>query len=182
MMFFISFISIQLVEYFTWKNLNNKKINTLLSKIGLLLVIIQPILSLQVWYSTKDRSIILLLQGLYIIIMLLTVYYYPIDFSMYKESNGHLAWNWLKFPPFIYVLWVGFFIGFSLYKKEYYLFLINIFMVAVIYYTYYKTNTWGSMWCWISNIASVILLISVFFGPTVLSNCLLSNNLKNKKK
>jgi hypothetical protein len=42
-LYFLSFISIQLVEYFTWANLNDKKINTFLSKIGLFLIFLQPI-------------------------------------------------------------------------------------------------------------------------------------------
>lgn len=42
LLFFFSFISIQLVEYFTWKYLNNRKLNTILSKIALALILIQP--------------------------------------------------------------------------------------------------------------------------------------------
>ena len=42
--FFLSFCSIQLVEYFAWGNLNNKKTIRLLSQIGLFLVSMQPIL------------------------------------------------------------------------------------------------------------------------------------------
>ena len=40
----LSFNSMQLLEYFTWKHLNNKKINRLLSMLGLFLIFIQPIL------------------------------------------------------------------------------------------------------------------------------------------
>ena len=43
-LFFLSFSSIQLVEYFAWGNLNNKKTIRLLSQIGLFLVSMQPIL------------------------------------------------------------------------------------------------------------------------------------------
>ncbi len=33
-LFINSFISMQLIEYFTWKNLNNKNLNRLLSQLG----------------------------------------------------------------------------------------------------------------------------------------------------
>jgi len=34
----------QLLEYFAWKHLNNKKYNRLLSQLGLFLIFIQPFL------------------------------------------------------------------------------------------------------------------------------------------
>jgi hypothetical protein len=178
LLFLISFISMQLVEYFTWKYLNNKKINTLLSKIALFLIFIQPILSLQIYYGPKDKSLILKLQLIYIVFMTSVLSYYPIDFSMYREKNGHLAWNWLKFPFFVSVIWTAFQIGFFFYKKDYAIFFINFIIVAIVYYNYHKTNTWGSLWCWIANIISIGLLIEVFFGFRFSSNCLLSTSIK----
>ena len=40
-LYLLSFISMQLLEYFTWNHLNDIKINRLLSKIGLFLIFIQ---------------------------------------------------------------------------------------------------------------------------------------------
>jgi hypothetical protein len=42
-LFCYSFISIQLVEYFTWKHLHNKKLNRLLSQLGLFIIFMQPL-------------------------------------------------------------------------------------------------------------------------------------------
>ena len=52
--FFISFITMQLIEFFLWRNIDNKKINNLLSMIGALLLLIQPIASL---LMLKDDSL-----------------------------------------------------------------------------------------------------------------------------
>lgn len=175
LLFLISFISMQLLEYFTWKYLNNKQINILLSKIGLFIIFIQPILSLQIYYSEKDKLLIRTLQGIYILFMTsVLVSSPPIDFSMYREKNGHLAWNWLKFPFFVNVIWIAFQIGIFLYYKDYTIFFINLIIVVLVYYNYHKTNTWGSLWCWVANIISIGLLLEVFFGFRFSSNCLLS--------
>ena len=44
--FFASFITMQLIEFFLWRNLNNPRLNNLFSIMGSLLLIIQPIASL----------------------------------------------------------------------------------------------------------------------------------------
>ena len=45
--------------------------------------------------------------------------YFPIDFSMNKAQNGHLAWNWLNFPIILNCIWLSFVIGVILYQKKY---------------------------------------------------------------
>ena len=89
---------------------------------------------------------------------------------MEKAPNGHLAWNWLKYPPLIVIIWLTFYLVILLYAKKYFIFAINAIIVLAIYYTYYKTNTWGSLWCWISNLLAVILILQVFFDLK-LSTC-----------
>uniref|UniRef100_A0A6C0H3L0 Uncharacterized protein n=1 Tax=viral metagenome TaxID=1070528 RepID=A0A6C0H3L0_9ZZZZ len=161
-LYLISFISIQLLEYFTWKHLNNIKINRLLSQIGLFIIFIQPILFIlsipNVKYSVKTPVL-----ALYILFFLFCVIYFPIDFSMKKAPNGHLAWNWLKFPSVIIFIWLFFLLVLLLYVKNYILFIMNLIIFLAIYYTYYKTNTWGSLWCWIANLATIFYIAKVFF-------------------
>ena len=41
MLYYFSFISMHLLEYFTWKNLKDKKVTKVLSQIGLFLIYIQ---------------------------------------------------------------------------------------------------------------------------------------------
>ena len=165
-LFFYSFISIQLLEYFTWKHLHNKKINRLLSQLGLFLIFMQPLLIILIPNNVKF-NIKATLITLYLIFFSLIFFSIKNDFSMEKAPNGHLAWNWLKYPPLIVLLWLTFYLVILLYAKKYILFAINAIIVLAIYYTYYKTNTWGSLWCWIANGLAVLLIIRTFFNSSI---------------
>ena len=167
-LYFISFISMQLLEYFTWRNLNNKKMIRFLSKIGLFLIFIQPILF--TLSGNIDNKIKTWIISLYLVFSIFCLLYFPIDFSMNKAKNGHLAWNWLNFPTIIIFIWLSFIFGLILYQKKYFNFALYLIVVLAIYYTYYKTNTWGSLWCWIANLIAIELILKVFFDMK-LSNC-----------
>ena len=174
-LYFLSFISIQLVEYFAWGNLNNKKTIRTLSQIGLFLISIQPVLFIASINNVKN-SIKLKVIAMYIVFLLVCLLSFAIDFSMEKASNGHLAWNWLSFPPYVVLLWVVFKFGLLLYANDYLNFALMILFFLAIYYTYYKTNTWGSLWCWIANLFSATLILVTFYPK--FSNYLLFNTLK----
>ena len=167
-LFFLSFISMQLVEYFAWGNLNDKKMNRLLSQIGLFLVFIQPILFTLSHYNIENK-IKTAIIAVYTMFSLFCVLYFPIDFSMHKAPNGHLAWNWLSFPTIIIFIWVSCCFGLILYQKQYVKFSVYLIIFLAIYYTYYKTNTWGSLWCWLANLLSVIWILRAF--DLKLSSC-----------
>jgi len=158
-LFFFSVFSIQLVEYFTWKNLNNKKINRLLSQIGLFLVIIQvPLFVL----SHDPFPYRLLLLGLFFLLVSIMLFGFNIDFSMNKAANGHLAWNWLNLPPLLLFVYVIVFVGLTFFQKKYMESLFFFIVISAIYYTHYTSNTWGSLWCWISNFFALKLIGEVF--------------------
>jgi hypothetical protein len=165
-LFFYSFISMQLIEYFTWKHLHNKKINRLLSQLGMLLVFIQPLFFILIPNNVKF-NIKATLITLYVIFLVFLGYLIKYDYSMVKAPNGHLAWNWLNVPVFYIFIWVTFLLVILLYAKKYILFAINALIFLAIYYTYYKTNTWGSLWCWIANGLAVLLIIRTFYNSSI---------------
>ena len=177
-LFYYSFISMQLLEYFAWKHLNNNKINRFLSQLGLFLIIIQPILNILIPDNLKFNTKASLLT-LYVMFLGCILIYSNgltnIDFSMEKAPNGHLAWNWLKFPPLAIFMWLAFLLVILLLIKKYFLFVMHLIVFLAIYYTYYKTNTWGSLWCWIANIMTVFLIIRTLFSSSV-PNYLVINN------
>jgi hypothetical protein len=84
------------------------------------------------------------------------------EFTMVKAPNGHLRWNWLTKSPLLISIWLAFLLLPFLYTKRYLLFVFLLIPVLISLYTYYKDNTWGSMWCWFSNIYSVYLLALIF--------------------
>ena len=170
-LFFYSFISIQLIEYFTWKNLNNKNLNNKnlnrqLSQLGFFLIFLQPILSILIPNNVKF-NIKATLITLYVICLVFLGFLIKYDYSMVKAPNGHLAWNWLNVPVFYIFIWVTFLLVILLYAKKYILFAIYALIFLAIYYTYYKTNTWGSLWCWIANGLAVVLIIRTFFKSSI---------------
>ena len=158
-LYIFSFISIQLMEYYTWNNLHDKKANRFLSQIGLFLIFIQIPLFI---YSRENFPYKLLLFAAYLVFSTGILFYFNIDFSMNKAANGHLAWNWLNFPPIIYLIYVFFILGLCLYEKRYIAFILYFIVICGIYYTYNESNTWGSLWCWIANIISLKLIGQVF--------------------
>ena len=160
-LYYTCYISMQLIEYFAWKNLNNKKINRLISQIALLLIILLPALFIYAEYHGPHKLVLFGFYSICVLFAIITTKH--IDFSINKASNGHLAWNWLNFSPLIEFIWLAFILGVMLYNKEYYRFIIFASVVGIIYYIYRKTGTWGSLWCWIANIIAIELIIMVFY-------------------
>ena len=165
-LFYYSFISMQLLEYFAWKHLNNKKINRLLSQLGLFLIAMQPILFILIPNNLKF-NIKASLITCYLLFWFGVGMFIYVDFSMVKAANGHLAWNWLNVAPVYIFIWLLFLLVVLLYIKKYILFTIHVIVFLAIYYTYYKTKTWGSLWCWIANIIAVFLIIRTFFKSSI---------------
>lgn len=162
--FYMSFISMQLIEYFLWKHLNHVKINEFWSKIGLALILVQPIAAILTIGVTNPVAWIMVAVYIAFLGFIMTAVkpFNTIDFSSERASNGHLRWNWLKFPLWAIIIWMGFLFFNNLYKKQWVFALINFALITAIYITYINSGTWGSLWCWIANIISVYVLWLVF--------------------
>jgi len=161
---FMSFISMQLVEYFAWGNITNESILAYLSMAGFALIALQPVLiNLEELLST---GILNIFMGLYVTFLVLTFgIFHPlmdVNFSMHKAKNGHLAWDWLDISPIFVIILLGFYTIPKIYAADYLPALFAIVTVLTSYILYVQTNTWGSMWCWIVNILSVYLIVKVF--------------------
>ena len=91
--FFFSFMLMQLIEFFIWRNLDDKFLNHILSIIGMFLVIIQPIASL---LMLKDESLKYKLITLYSIVAFPFFIYQNYDHKMTTVVSklGHLNWKW----------------------------------------------------------------------------------------
>jgi len=156
---FQTYICMQLIEYFLWTYLNTPW-NAFFSKIGFLFIV------LLVWNSIYFSSISYrnYLLGLYICFVFYTLTY-PIQFHTSIAKNKHLSWNWLRFPIPVVLVWGLFFLIPSLVGKLGMSSLFTATTFFVTLYTYYSTNTFGSVWCWIANLNSLyfyILLIGYF--------------------
>jgi hypothetical protein len=154
-LFVLSFISMQLLEYFAWKNLDNKRMIRFLSQVGTFIIISQVVFAIN---SNKSPWPWYLAFACITLLMFATT---KIDYSMHKAPNGHLAWNWLSSWPKWYVMfWVLFTL---LHMKNYYTFAFSVVTLLVTFYTYYSSETWGSMWCWFANFFAFYLIAKVFY-------------------
>ncbi len=154
LIFMLVFSNIQLIEYFLWKNINNKKNNEFYSKLGYLNITLEPIAACLLIDNLKLRYSSLILSTLLFIIYTF-IYYKKIDFSTSISKNGFLQWNSLKFYDhgFYYsIIWFLFFFGGIFLSKD--IFIISISLLTFIYtlYNLSKHNGFASYWCSISNL------------------------------
>jgi hypothetical protein len=162
-----TFFSMQLLEYFLWTFLNNKILNYLFSILGFILIFLLSFFSI---CSSQNKYTNYVL-GLYILFVFYVLCTIPIRFHTSVASNKHLSWEWLKLPLPIIFIWTLFFMYSSLYSlyvgnyKDSKIILFTSFIYLFSFYSYYKSNTFGSMWCWIANVNAIyfyILLLKKF--------------------
>lgn len=154
--FYCSFIFMQLIEYFIWKNINNTFYNSFYSRLAILLVLFQPIASL-LMISSNYNKLKWNMISLYSVLVL--------PYSLYKlttttinssvSSMGHLKWNYFsnfgKYKLIFGTIWLFFFF-FSIFLSRYHhVSIFQILLVIVMLYYYYKDGTFTSMWCWFAN-------------------------------
>jgi len=163
------FSLIQLLEYFAWIYINNKKIIEILSKIGLVIIGLQIIF---INYFLLDNEIRLYSFIIMLILFILFVIFElpKINFDMKKGNNGHLIWHWLDLPVIWIIIGLSFYIiPLLLYKEKIAFIGVSIILIISIY-NYYKYKTWGSMWCYFSNIIWIYLIILLFKKKVQLTN------------
>jgi hypothetical protein len=160
--FYQSFISMQLIEYFIWtKAFSNK----LLSQIGLFLIICQPIFSI-INIKTLPNTIPYILAAYIIFIVILYTFIVPLNtviFSTVPSKNGHLSWKWLDLNIYIIFIWYAFLSIRWIIDKMYLVLTIITALLIITLVLYKDTNTFGSMWCWTANIISLYLIFEVFY-------------------
>ena len=102
----LSFTLMQLLEYFIWKDIDNKKRNELWSKIGLILIFFQIFL---LCYFDKNNYIFLYL---YLILISLFIIFElkNVKFETNVGENGHLQWKWLDFNIYWMIIIIHYFI------------------------------------------------------------------------
>lgn len=156
--YYLLFVSMQLVEYFTWKHMKDRNMNRILSQIGLVIIILLPLGGMLAFFKRTPTWLL----GAYLLFVLVMLSIHSINYSMTRASNGHLAWNWLRFPSWVVMVYFLFWLSPYLIQQNWTLVAIHSTLFLTVYYTYLKTDTWGSMWCWISNFFSLLLILKVF--------------------
>ncbi len=151
--FLMSFITMQLIEFFLWRNLSNKDLNRLFSILGALLLMLQPVASLMLLNNIDLRNKMLALYS----IPAFSYFIYQIsikDFLTSVSKTGHLKWDWIDLKAnkqIFFISWL-FFLFFSLFYNKHYIGLAyTIALLIITLYSYKKDESFGSLWCWSIN-------------------------------
>ncbi len=165
--FFISIISMQLIEYFLWKSIKTKDkfLNWVFSVFGWLFIrVIQPISFLLLLPDkyTHVRNISAIVYLLLLFIISIYKYKYNPTIFLTTVKDDHLYWNWLYLDNYETILYIFYFL-FLLSVAIKFPFLTLIFFVFFAYLYIFKNSNWGSLWCWVTNTVFIYYLCKILF-------------------
>lgn len=151
--FVSSFVFMQLVEFFIWRNIDNKFYNNVFSIITTILLFIQPLASLMLLSNIPLRNNLLTLYLLLTVPFLSYIFATSHVHSVVGKS-GHLVWNFLdKYTknPVVHIIWLFFFLFSIVYENMWLGFIFTLVALAFAYVNYRSDSSMWSMWCWIVN-------------------------------
>ena len=157
---FLEIASMQLIEFFLWRNLKDKYINHILSKLASLLIIVQQITLLFIIPNETIKYSMLLL---YAFCLILYKCFYKVNAYTTIGKNGHLAWEWANYKGYELLwllMWLFFYIVPLLFINN---FLLSIFTIPILILSlfYYEYKTFGTVWCWAINLSLFYFLIDI---------------------
>lgn len=163
-LFMLSFISMQLIEFILWRNLDNTFINKTVSFMGVLLLAIQPITSLLLIENIPLRNQLL---AVYSIPAFIYVVYNSLITNIHTTVSPlcHLRWNWafyknglLQIPIMAFYL---FFMFFSLIYNKYYKSLLILLLYVIFVFLLGKDGSFGSVWCLSANLVVLYFVLQI---------------------
>lgn len=157
-LFYVSVVSMQLVEFFIWRNVDNTFYNRVFSTLAATLLLVQPAVSLMTLPKLDLRNKLL---AAYLMLFLPYFTYKLITNKMksQKSSKGHLVWLFFDTNMALYFAWLAFFLFPFVYTRNFsgLAFALSLFFIAA--YNYYNDLTIGSMWCWAVNAIMIYLAV-----------------------
>jgi hypothetical protein len=161
-LFLLSVTFMQLIEYFAWRNIHNKEAIKFISICGMVLILLQLIILNTFNLQGNERIIILII--LFITSLLALIHIIKNNkLQMNKAINGHLAWHWVDLPIPLLIVLLSLYLYSAIRNKEIIILFLIIILLSISLFSYYKYKTWGSMWCYISNIFWLVLIAKVIY-------------------
>jgi len=174
-LFMFQVASIQLIEFFLWRNMNNKSINRKLSFLTFINILLQHISLIFIIPQLNIRHIVL---SIYIC---LSIFYYvfrytysPMHFYT-SVKNGHLSWEWplcngyedINFIVGLPILAPLYILPFAL-SHKYFVTVSTLLSIILTFILFYRQKTFPSMWCWMSNFIFLVCIIyTLIVGPFI---------------
>ena len=164
--FLMSFILMQLLEYFIWRNINNAYYNNIFSLCASFIIVVQPVASLMM-LTNETLKTSMIFMYLFLAIPY-SIYQYSIN-KIYSSVTpmGHLNWHFFNgnlIETICKWLVYLFFFLFSLFYNGNYVGLIfGISILSLSIYNYYKDVSITSMWCWLINSIMVYYAVYLLF-------------------
>jgi hypothetical protein len=158
------FFSMQLVEFFLWRNIDDIYWNRVFSLVAFSILAVQPFAMTLIVSNPVIRMWFL---GLYAIYVSLLIYIHfskrdEINYSVSVAKNGHLSWNWVSNYVNAYYIYLFFFAVLIL-EKEYIAFVVILITHLYSFINYYQDKTFSSMWCWTANVIGVLIIMRIFY-------------------
>lgn len=151
--FMTLFSHMQLIEYFLWTYLKVPSLNAFWSAIGLLVILAEPLASLNLIPNKKWMLGYALGAAVYLLTQ-------KTNFMTDVGANGHLRWNWVIPSWSIWMYgWMAAFLLPLLISKEYAFLAWALGTLLFSYHFNVKYGTTGSYWCWISVFTWLIVLL-----------------------
>ena len=148
--FYISFISMQLIEFFIWRNIDNKFYNHIFSTMAAILLFIQPLISLMLLPNIPLRTNLLSAYSA-LFIPYFTYKFITNNMKSQLSNKGHLIWSFFDTNLILFMGWLFFFLFSFYYTRSIRTIIFGIVLLVISGYNYYKDKSIGSMWCWVVN-------------------------------
>lgn len=154
-LFFLAvFASMQAAEGLYWKKWLNAK-NT--SRLITLILALELILIIR-HFQPPYRIVCYVLAGIFLLVALVQTW----DQKVAVASNGHLRWPITTFP-FLFIMWTVLYFYPPIVTRRWKFVMYNMFLYLVCLYLFVRHGTFGSMWCWISNIVFIFYAVEMLF-------------------
>ena len=149
-LFIASFVFMQLIEFFIWRNINNKFYNNMFSILAVLLIFIQPLASIMILTNIQLRN--LLIYTYLLIATPYTIYKFSTNhINSVVSEGGHLIWNFLPFSFIFSIIWLFFYLISFVYEKKWFWVIFGLLTYVITVINYINDLSIGSMWCWTAN-------------------------------
>lgn len=163
--FIILTFSMQLVEFFLWKNIKTNY-NSFFTKIAYVLVYLQPIASLMLLTNIPLRTALMIPYIIFGCIHLINILINKKIITTVSKQ-GHLVWNYhmvmsgIKLNMIFFFYWL-FLLLFSFFYEGNWMFAL-FGIITIFIFIYKEYNSSGSTWCWFVNSIGIYMLIYILF-------------------